>query len=72
MWFQGLKLLKMVVLMYMSHLQTGTGKQQNPFDPNMMAFTSPEDLMKNLPKAIANVSKAMSGDVLLLLHLQRL
>jgi len=27
----------------------------------MMAFTSPEDLMKNLPKAIANMSKAMGG-----------
>ena len=28
---------------------------------NMMAFTSPEDLMKNLPKAIGNMSKAMTG-----------
>ena len=27
---------------------------QNPFGPNMMAFTSPEDLMKNLPKAMAS------------------
>ena len=27
----------------------------------MMAFTSPEDLMKNLPKAMANISKAMGG-----------
>ena len=36
-------------------------KAQNPFGPNMMAFTSPEDLMKNLPKAMANMSKAMGG-----------
>lgn len=33
----------------------------NPFGPNMMAFTSPEDLMKNLPKAMANMGKAMGG-----------
>jgi hypothetical protein len=26
-----------------------------------MAFTSPEDVMKNLPKAIANMGKAMGG-----------
>jgi hypothetical protein len=31
------------------------------FGPNMMAFTSPEDLMKNLPKAMANMGKAMGG-----------
>jgi hypothetical protein len=37
------------------------GKQQNPFGQNMMAFTSPEELMKNLPKAMENVSKAMGG-----------
>lgn len=34
---------------------------QNPFGPNIMAFTSPEDLMKNLPKAMANMGKAMGG-----------
>jgi hypothetical protein len=28
---------------------------------NMMAFTSPEDLMKNLPNAIGNISRAMGG-----------
>jgi hypothetical protein len=39
----------------------GSEKSQNPFGPNMMAFTSPEDLMKNLPKAMANISKAMGG-----------
>ena len=26
-----------------------------------MAFTSPEDLMKNLPKAMGNISKMMGG-----------
>src|SRR5438477_13103090 len=36
-------------------------RQQNPFGPNMMAFTSPEDLMKNLTKAMANMSKSMEG-----------
>jgi hypothetical protein len=28
---------------------------------NMMAFTSSEDLMRNLPKVIVNMSKAMTG-----------
>lgn len=37
--------------------KAGAEKQQNPFGPNMMAFTSPEDLMK----AMENVSKAMGG-----------
>jgi hypothetical protein len=37
------------------------GPQFNPFGPNMMAFTSPEDLMKNLPKAMSNIGKAMGG-----------
>jgi hypothetical protein len=36
-------------------------RPQNPFGPDMMAFTSPEDMMKNLPKAMANISKAMGG-----------
>lgn len=36
-------------------------KQTNPFGPNVMAFTSPEDLMKNLPKAMANISKMMGS-----------
>jgi hypothetical protein len=36
----------------------GAEKQQNPFGGNMMAFTSPEDVM-NLPKAMSNISKAM-------------
>ena len=41
--------------------KAGAEKPQNPFGPNMMAFTSPEDLMKNLPKAMGNLSRAMSG-----------
>ena len=44
-----------------NNLKPGAEKQQNPFDPNMMAFTSPEDLMKNLPKAMANMSRAIGG-----------
>jgi len=39
----------------------GAEKPQNSFGPNMMAFTSPEDMMKNLPKAMSNISKAMGG-----------
>src|SRR6187200_3735836 len=39
----------------------GGEKQQNPFGPNVMAFTSPEDLMKNLPKAMGNISKMIGG-----------
>ncbi|MFY9870899.1 MAG: hypothetical protein WAK17_14375 [Candidatus Nitrosopolaris sp.] len=39
----------------------GAEKTQNPFGMNMMAFTSPEDLMKNLPKAMGNISRAMGG-----------
>ena len=34
---------------------------QNPFGPNMMAFTSPEDLMKNLPKMMSNISRIAGG-----------
>ncbi|MGB7952402.1 MAG: hypothetical protein WCF23_00350 [Candidatus Nitrosopolaris sp.] len=33
----------------------GSDKQQNP--SNMMAFTSPDDLMKNLPKMMSNFSR---------------
>jgi len=39
----------------------GERQQQNPFGPNVMAFTSPEDLMKNLPKAIGNISRMLDG-----------
>ena len=41
--------------------KSGERQQQNPFGPNVMAFTSPEDLMKNLPKAMANISKMMGS-----------
>src|SRR5918911_2506132 len=36
-------------------------QQQNPFGPNVMAFTSPEELMKNLPKAMGDISKMITG-----------
>jgi hypothetical protein len=36
-------------------------EKQNPLGTDVMAFTSPEDLMKNLPKAIGNVSNMMDG-----------
>ncbi len=39
----------------------GSDKRMNPFGPNVMAFTSPEDLMKNLPKAMGNISKMIGG-----------
>jgi hypothetical protein len=35
--------------------KSGEARQQNPFGPKAMAFTSPEDLMKNLPKAMGNM-----------------
>jgi hypothetical protein len=41
--------------------KSGEKKQQNPFGPNVMAFTSPEDLMKNLPKAMGDISKMIAG-----------
>ncbi len=44
-----------------SDYQPGAEKPQNPFGANMMAFTSPEDMMKNLPKAMSNISRAMGG-----------
>jgi hypothetical protein len=37
----------------------GAENQQNPFGPNITAFTSPEDLMKNLLKALGNISREM-------------
>ncbi len=40
---------------------SGERKQQNPFGPNVMAFTSPEELMKNLPKAMGDISKMITG-----------
>jgi hypothetical protein len=41
--------------------KSGEGRQQNPFEPKAMAFTSPEDLMKNLPKAMGNITGMMGG-----------
>jgi hypothetical protein len=41
--------------------KSGGEKRQSPFGPNVMAFTSPEDLMKNLPKAMGDISKMISG-----------
>jgi len=40
--------------------KSGEGRQQNPFGPKAMAFT-PEDLMKNLPKAMGNIAGMMGG-----------
>jgi hypothetical protein len=39
----------------------GSEKQQNSLGANVMAFTSPDDLMRNLPKAMSNISKMMGG-----------
>jgi hypothetical protein len=36
-------------------------RQQAPFGPNAMAFSSIEDLMKNMPKVMANMSGMMGG-----------
>ena len=36
-------------------------KGKIPLGPNMMAFTSPEDLMKNLPKMMSNISRMTAG-----------
>src|SRR5947209_20044205 len=44
--------------------KAGGEMQQNPFAPNMMAFTSPEDLMKNLPKMMSNISRMAGGGAL--------
>lgn len=44
-----------------SAYRSGGDKQVNPFGPNVMAFTSPEDLMKNLPKALGNITKMFGG-----------
>jgi hypothetical protein len=44
-----------------NNYKSGERQQQNPFGPNVMAFTSPEDLMKNLPKAMAKISRIIGG-----------
>ena len=43
--------------------KAGEARQQNPFGPKAMAFSSPEDLMKNLPKAMGNVAGMMGGNI---------
>jgi hypothetical protein len=44
-----------------NEFKPGAEQPQNPFGANMTAFTSPEDMMKNLPKPMANIYKAMGG-----------
>ena len=39
----------------------GEARQLNPFSPKVMGFSSPEDLMKNLPKAMKNVAGMIGG-----------
>ena len=36
-------------------------RRQNPFGNKAMAFNSPEDLMKNLPKAMGNITGMGGG-----------
>jgi hypothetical protein len=36
-------------------------RQTTPFAPGTMAFSSVEDLMKNMPKVMANISSGMAG-----------
>ena len=46
-----------VTLANPNNLKAGTDKMppECPFDPNQTTITSPEDLMKNLPDAMANI-----------------
>ena len=41
--------------------KSGEAKQLNPFSPKVMGFSSPEDLMKNLPKAMGNIAGMMGS-----------
>jgi hypothetical protein len=41
-----------------------------PFGPNITTTTSPEDLMRKLPKAMANIGNAMSGGFSLFYNVQ--
>ena len=52
-----------VTLANPNDLKAGTDKMppECPFDPNQTTITSPEDLMKNLPDAMANIGKATTG-----------
>ena len=44
-----------------SDYKSGEARQLNPFSPKVMGFSSPEDLMKNLPKAMGNVAGMIGG-----------
>lgn len=52
-----------IVFAYPNDFRADTDKTlpKCPFDPNQTTITSPEDLMKNLPNAMANIGKAMGG-----------
>ena len=36
-------------------------RQQNPFNPNTTGFSSLDDLVKNMPKVMSNISGMMGG-----------
>jgi hypothetical protein len=44
-----------------NYFKSGEAKHLNPFGPKGMGFSSPEDLMKNLPKAMGNISGIVGG-----------
>jgi hypothetical protein len=41
--------------------KSGEAKPLNPFGPKATAFSSPEDLMKNLPKGMGNIAEMICG-----------
>jgi hypothetical protein len=41
--------------------KSGEAKHLKPFGPKGMGFSSPEDLMKNFPKAMGNMSGIVGG-----------
>lgn len=41
--------------------KSGEAKPLNPFSPKTMAFSSPEELMKNLPKGMGNLPGMIGG-----------
>lgn len=49
------------VFHFASDSKSGEAKQLNPFGPKTTAFTSPEDLIKNLPKAMGNIAGMRGG-----------
>ena len=44
-----------------AYYKSGEAKPLNPFGPKAMAFSSPEEMMKNLPKATGNIAGAIGG-----------